>query len=166
MGRNERPRATVEVAVHRRHRGVRSAEVRRDACRLLARLKAAGELSVVLTGDEEIRRLNAAYRGKDSPTDVLSFPAGTDPGGHPPVLGDVVISVETAARQAAERSVPLREEVRFLLVHGVLHLLGYDHERSREEARRMFRLQRRLLRVLQSEEERGGDAGAGAGRAS
>jgi len=97
-----------------------------------------------------MRGLNAAYRGKDKPTDVLSFELDErpDPSG-PPLLGDVVISVDTAARQAAARGVPLDAEVRLLLVHGILHLLGYDHERSASEARRMFALQRALLGRLE-----------------
>lgn len=78
----------------------------------------------MLTTDTAIQALNAKWRGVDAPTDVLSFPQD-DP--DRVVLGDVVVSVETAARQAAERSVTLRDEIRILLVHGVLHLLGYDH---------------------------------------
>jgi probable rRNA maturation factor len=150
--------------------------VHRDAVRLLQLLAVDAELSVALVGDEEMRTLNARYRKKDRPTDVLSFgvtspslprwgPGGgrstapRDPLWSPlargtRLLGDVVISVDTAARQAAARGVPVDEELRFLLAHGVLHLLGYDHERSPTEARRMFAKQRRLLRDLE-------DTGAG-----
>lgn len=90
---------------------------------------AAAELSVVLCSDAHIRKLNAQWRGKDVATDVLSFPQD-DP--DRVVLGDIVISVDTAARQAAERHLELRDELRILLVHGVLHLLGYDHEGEKE----------------------------------
>jgi probable rRNA maturation factor len=161
------------VASRRRHVGVRSAHVRRDALRLLRLLGVDAELSIALVGDDEMQQLNARYRRKDRPTDVLSF--GTDKGGavpadrvptgarirsghkgrrytQHPLLGDVVISVDTAARQAAARGVSIEEELRFLLAHGVLHLLGYDHERSPLEARRMFAKQRRLLLKLKSEE--------------
>jgi probable rRNA maturation factor len=138
--------------------------MRADA-RVLLRLLKLGpsELSVVLTGDEAIRRLNREYRGKDKPTDVLSFPqldamlevdavvsaapaAGANAA--PLVLGDIVISVETAARQAQELGIERSERVRTLLIHGLLHLLGYDHERSQAEARRMFARERELAAGL------------------
>jgi len=94
--------------------------------------------------------LNRDYRGKDRSTDVLAFALreGENAGIHPDVLGDVVISVDTAARQAAARDATLADEVRVLLAHGILHLLGYDHERSPAEARRMFGKQRALLAKL------------------
>ena len=97
------------------------------------------ELSIVLTDDVTVRRLNKEYRRVDAPTDVLSFAQGEgEPFARlldaPPHVGDVVISLETAARQASENGVSLTDEVRHLLVHGVLHLLGYDHENTDEEA--------------------------------
>lgn len=87
------------------------------------------ELSIVLTDDTHIQEMNASYRGKDQPTDVLSF--GQEEG-EPfvmpvPILGDLVISLETAQRQAQERNHPMAAEMRILLVHGLLHLLGHDH---------------------------------------
>jgi len=108
------------------------------------------ELSVVLVDDPEMRRLNATYRHIDRATDVLAFAMreGDGSGLHPDVLGDVVISLDTAARQAAERGGTLEDEVRLLLTHGVLHLLGYDHERSPADARKMFSRQRALLAQL------------------
>lgn len=116
---------------------------------MLAALGVDAELSIALVGDVEMQRLNASYRGKDRPTDVLSFEMGDEtPGDGSRLLGDVAISLDTAARQAAERGVPVAEEIRVLLAHGILHLLGYDHERSRPEARRMFARQRALLRRL------------------
>ena len=87
-----------------------------------------GEVSVMLTGDEELRRLNREFRGKNRPTDVLSFPAPDPLKGHRPIAGDVAISVESAARQAAEFGHPLATELQILLLHGLLHLSGYDHE--------------------------------------
>ena len=87
------------------------------------------ELSILLTDDDSIRELNRAYRQKDAPTDVLSF---SQHEGEPfvspvPMLGDLVISLQTAERQAVERGHSLAAEVRVLLVHGLLHLLGHDH---------------------------------------
>lgn len=90
---------------------------------------ASAELSVVLCSDAYIRKLNAQWRGKDAATDVLSFPQD-DP--DRVVLGDIVISVDTASRQAEERQLQFRDEIRILLVHGVLHLLGYDHEGKKD----------------------------------
>lgn len=84
-----------------------------------------GEVSVLLTGDQAIRALNRAYLRKDKATDVLSFPAATTAEG---IAGDLVISVETALRQARERGHTLEMEIRVLLLHGLLHLAGYDHE--------------------------------------
>ena len=98
-------------------------------------------LGVRFTGDRAMRRLNRDFRGKDKTTDVLSFPGEATPEGRH--LGDIVISVPTAGRQAGERGHALDREVRTLLLHGVLHCLGYDHESDRGE---MEKLERRLRR--------------------
>lgn len=126
------------------------ARLRGAAGVLLAELgQADAELALTLVDDDEMAALNARYRGLDKPTDVLSFSqlegealAGEGSGRH---LGDVVISVPTAERQAAAGSWTLEEELLRLLVHGVLHLLGYDHEKSRREAERMFAEECRLF---------------------
>lgn len=96
------------------------------------------ELSVVLTNDATIHALNRSFRKQDKPTDVLAFAMreGALTGFSPDLLGDVVISVETATRQAAEAQRSLEEEVAMLSAHGLLHLLGFDH-RNRQEERRM-----------------------------
>jgi probable rRNA maturation factor len=96
-----------------------------------------GSLSVLLCGDARMRRLNREFRRVDRPTDVLSFPSEA-----PDLLGDVAVDVPYAARQARRRGHPLDREVQLLLAHGVLHLLGHDHETDGGE---MFRLQRRLV---------------------
>jgi probable rRNA maturation factor len=106
--------------------------------------KLRGEVSVLLTGDAEIRRLNRQFRHKDKPTDVLSFPAPELPG-KSSVAGDLAISVETAVRQAEDLGHPLAVELQILILHGLLHLAGYDHERdSGQMARRETTLRRRL----------------------
>jgi probable rRNA maturation factor len=141
----------VSVVARTRKPRVRAATVRADACRLLATLgESSAELTVSLIDDAEIRRLNRDYRGKDRPTDVLAFAMreGARVAGDDIVLGDVVISLDTAARQARQRQVSTADEVRTLLIHGVLHLLGYDHERSAAEARRMKAMERKLRGVL------------------
>jgi probable rRNA maturation factor len=120
----------MPVVVTRQFAGAPSRAVKDDARALL---KALGlrdaELSVVLCDDAHIRALNARWRGKDEPTDVLSFAMneGQQVGLDDAVLGDVVISMDTAARQAAERGHSVDRELRVLLVHGLLHLRGYDH---------------------------------------
>jgi probable rRNA maturation factor len=110
---------------------------------------ARSELSIALVDDAEIEALNDTWRSQDRPTDVLSFSLlegeGVDHRGA--LLGDVVISVETASAQAALRHRGLDEEVTRLLIHGLLHLLGHDHEQV-DEARRMEAEQRRLWRVV------------------
>ncbi len=123
--------------------------------RVEALLRAEGcsdsvEVSVLLTDDAGIAELNSRYRGVQGPTDVLAFAQmeGDEefPGaGDTRVLGDVVVSVETAARQAAERGAALEDELDTLLAHGLLHLLGYDHAEPEDE-RKMFERQRDLLR--------------------
>ena len=115
--------------------------MRRRAERMLAALRLEdAELSLLLCDDATIHELNRAYRGKDRPTDVLAFAMreGPDaPGGEgPELLGDVVISLDTARRQAKDQGRTIIAEVTFLLGHGLLHLLGYDH-RTPEEERRM-----------------------------
>jgi rRNA maturation RNase YbeY len=116
------------------------------------------ELSLSLVDDEEIRVLNAAYRGHDRATDVLAFaltedtapglPVAVESARHPVILGDVVISIETAAAQAraSRRSLDVRLDA--LLIHGILHLVGYDHERSPAEERRMRAKERTVRAAL------------------
>jgi rRNA maturation RNase YbeY len=111
------------------------------------------ELSLELTGDRRMRRLNREYRKKDRPTDVLAFPIreAVMPRGTRPVtkmLGDVVISLPTALRQAKEAGRSIDDELAMLLVHGVLHLCGYDHELNPREAARMSRRERALLHLI------------------
>lgn len=114
------------------------------------------ELSVFLTDDETIHQINFEHRGKDKPTDVLSFPQNEFKRPEVPlahanlaILGDVVISIDTAERQARGRRRPLFDEVRFLLAHGVLHLLGYDHM-TPEEKKVMTKRTRELVAAVSS----------------
>jgi probable rRNA maturation factor len=112
--------------------------LRRRAERMLVRLKLRrAELSIVLCDDRTIHSLNRRHRRKDKPTDVLAFALREGPpmAGAQHVLGDVVISLDTARRQAAEHGHSLWREVTLLLAHGLLHLIGYDHRTDAEEAR-------------------------------
>jgi probable rRNA maturation factor len=118
---------------------LRSRQVHIIAERMLRHLgREEHELSVLLTDDPFIRTLNETHRGKDRPTDVLAFAQNEGEGMPTPMdhglLGDVVISLDTAERQARARKHSLMDEVSFLLAHGILHLIGYDHQTDEEEA--------------------------------
>jgi probable rRNA maturation factor len=153
------PGITVDVSSSRGF-GSHRLPVRRLAREILSMAcEGPCELSVALVGDAEMRRLNATYRGKDRTTDVLAFAQreGASAASDPSLLGDVVISIPVAGLQARERGTDLDRELAELLVHGILHLLGYDHERSPAEARRMFARSRELMAGL---EERGSPGAA------
>lgn len=112
------------------------------------------ELSVVITGDLGIRRVNRDYLDKDRPTNVISFAMGEGEFGgiNPEVLGDVIISADTTAREAEEGGIAFWSRLSFLLLHGILHITGYDHERSGEdEARRMEAKEREIFALLERE---------------
>ena len=110
--------------------------------------EASAELGIMFVGDQRMRGLNRRYRGKDRTTDVLAFAMREASHSSVGLLGDVVIAVPTAIRQAKEAQRSLDEELTVLLVHGILHLCGYDHERSEKEAHRMHRRERMILRSL------------------
>ena len=104
------------------------------------------EVSVKFTSDEEVRSLNGAWRGKDRPTNVLSFPmAGKDELADAQLLGDIVLAHGVCAAEAADKAVGIETHAAHLVVHGTLHLLGYDHETSDEEAEEMEDVERRAL---------------------
>jgi rRNA maturation RNase YbeY len=139
----------VEITRYGAARRFSPVELRRIAETLLALLKLEqAELSIALVGDREMRPLNAKYRKQNKTTDVLSFTVDAPPKGPPLLLGDVVISVERARSQAKARKHTLKREMATLLIHGVLHLLGYDHERSQRQAKKMFALERKLQDCL------------------
>lgn len=110
---------------------------------------AAVEISLVFTGDDDIRTVNEAWRGQDKPTNVLSFPAfPLIPGGQPgPMLGDIVLAEETLRREALDLGIGFDDHLTHLLVHGFLHLFGYDHV-TEEEATVMEGLETRILAEL------------------
>ncbi len=141
----------VHVLRRSRQRGASVRDIAADARRVLRALgEEHAELTVSLVDDGEIHQLNRDYRGMDRSTDVLAFALREGPRvpGDTVLLGDVVISLQTAARQARERRVSVAAAARMLLVHGILHLLGYDHERSAAEARRMRAKERQLAARL------------------
>jgi probable rRNA maturation factor len=139
----------VHVQSHVRRFTFDRARLERSAWAILAAVgEPSAELSILFVGDQRMRSLNRRYRGKDRTTDVLAFALREAPHSFSGMLGDVVIAVPMAVRQAKEGQRSLDEELTVLLIHGMLHLCGYDHERSEKEARRMHRRERMILRSL------------------
>ncbi len=132
---------SVVLLNRQRRRRVSAARLRRVLGGAARALRVHGEMALVLAGDGLLHRLNRDYRGKDRPTDVLSFPGEGGEAG----LGDVVISVETAERNARSGGRTLARELDVLALHGFLHVLGYDHE---TDGGTMDRLERRLRKRL------------------
>jgi probable rRNA maturation factor len=140
----------ISVRNRQRKFKLNSPQILKVADKILGELEKEKEaLSLLFVNDPAIRKLNQKYRKIDAPTDVLSFPQKA-PVRHleSPLLGDIVISVETARRQADSLGHTLEREITFLLIHGILHLLGWDHERSPREARRMYQKQREIMKLL------------------
>jgi probable rRNA maturation factor len=144
---NPEPRGTLEVVLQNpnRYPEVSARSLRPWLERLTSALAArqAVSLGVRFASDREMRRVNRSYRGKDKTTDVLSFPGGGGDG-EALHLGDLLISIPTARRQAEAQGHSAEREVKVLLLHGLLHCLGYDHETDQGE---MERLERRLRRT-------------------
>jgi probable rRNA maturation factor len=154
--RPSRSAQRIEVQVARPFRSaLRAAWLRRIARHVLAAEGAgSAELGVVITDEATVRKLNRRYLGVDEPTDVLSFGLGEEgdvpfalPPGEVPSLGEVIISYPTAVRQAEEEGHSVEAEVAHLLVHGILHLLGYDHVEAEDE-RVMRRREQEILADL------------------
>jgi probable rRNA maturation factor len=147
----------TRIAIENRQRKIKVRQLPlRNVARRILSASACPEacLSILLIDDEGIRELNRTWLGKDRPTNVISFAMqeGEGAGVQADLLGDVVISVETAARDAAEAGVAVEHELYFLLLHGILHLLGYDHERgSAADAQRMEARERELFELLRTE---------------
>jgi probable rRNA maturation factor len=131
----------VVLLNRQRRRRVDAARVRRVLRGAAAALRVEGEVALVLAGDRLVHRLNRQYRGKDQPTDVLSFPGD----GAERSLGDIVISLDTAARNGRALGRTLPQELDVLALHGFLHVLGHDHE---TDDGTMDRIERRLRRRL------------------
>ncbi len=147
----------VLISSRLRRRRLRLSRLQSLAETILRKAGAAGaDLSLLLVGDRSMRRLNRVYRHKDRTTDVLAFPMRPVRSRLTPhasrftssMLGDIVISLPQAERQAAQAGHTLDRELTVLVIHGILHLLGYDHERSLREARRMGRREALVLRQV------------------
>ena len=115
----------------------------------------AHEISIVITDNDQIQQLNKTYRGLDKPTNVLAFPMqeGQFSDITPGLLGDVVISCETAQQEADKANISLDERMSQLLIHGILHLTGFDHEASQSDAQKMEDKSLELLRKLETNKD-------------
>ena len=126
--------------------------IRGTVSRILKILNCAGkEISISFTDDEKIKKLNKQYLGRNKPTNVLSFSLQEGEYGNinPQTLGDVVISVETAQKDAVNGKLTFEQEIDFLIIHGILHLLGYNHENTTaEETKKMIRKEKELFNKI------------------
>lgn len=130
---------------------VEAKKIRKAAELILASLRISGyELSVLLLDNKGIRAVNKKYLNRNRPTNVISFSLTEGEFGNinPHVLGDVVISVEKALEQAETRGTSLEEELTFLLIHGILHLVGYDHEKKGSERKKMRKKEKEVYRFI------------------
>lgn len=152
---------SIKISISRQHQAPATTVELRRLLRQAAALVAEqldwqrpAEVALLLTSDSHIQELNRLYRGLDSPTDVLSFPQEEEPllapadQDLPLLLGDIVISYQRASDQARQYQHSLQRELVFLFCHGLLHLLGYDHERSPAEEEEMFALQDQVMHQL------------------
>jgi len=150
-----RPKMDIQIANRQKRHPISLRKLRRRARILLDALKSPeGEISILLVDDRRIAALNRRFLGREGPTNVMAFPMqeGRFAGLSPNLLGDVVISVDTAHREARAAGLAVDERLTQLLVHGLLHLHGYDHEHDAAEARRMAAKSRRLIaKVLRAE---------------
>ncbi len=134
----------VFIADRQRRVRIPAASIRLAVGRLLGRRR----LSLAFVTDAQIRRLNRRFLGRDRATDVLAFRLDSPPAAPGGVFGEVVVSAETAAREARRRGIDVREELLRCVIHGILHLLGYDDRRPRDRARMWDRQERELRRIL------------------
>ena len=137
--------SSAPTTIPRNHRLPSAQTLARFLGNAQSALKLRGQVTVLLTTDGAIRRLNRRFRGKDKATDVLSFPAADV--GPLKIAGDLAISIPTACRQAEERGHPLGTEIKVLMLHGLLHLAGYDHERDNGSMARREQTLRARLRL-------------------
>lgn len=151
----------IRIANRQKRLKIDNRRIRSRVTRLLRLIDCADqELSITLVDDEAIRLLNRQYLHRDKPTNVLSFSLREGECGmvNPGMLGDIVISADTAMRDARKGSLTLEEEILFLIIHGLLHLTGYDHVRtSRADALKMKKREQELFRMLTDSDIRSGE---------
>lgn len=152
-GRKKPGPVKIWVDLRKKSRDISRDEARKKALLVLKELGLEnGELSLVLVDDSEMERLNLQFLGRPGPTNVIAFSQleGEGPPGAPLLLGDVVISLDTCRREAKEAGMGFCERFLELLVHGILHLLGHEHEGDEQRAALMAREEQRLLRAIQT----------------
>ena len=143
----------IQIQNKKKHKQIRTSQILRTAETLLNALgKPDAELSILVVSDDEIAEMNRQYLQRQGPTNVISFPMneGEFNDINPELLGDVVISVDTAEREAKEAGIDIIERFNDLLIHGILHLLGYDHETGDADAERMAEKSKYLKKILQT----------------
>ena len=145
----------MEILIDDRQNRYRIAyeEIKKKAKTILDALECPdAELSILIVDDPEIARLNETYLGRSGPTNVIAFPMQEGPFVHinPNLLGDVVISLETTAREAQDAGISVESRLDQLLIHGTLHLFGFDHEKTLEQAKAMRTKEEQLLNLLKS----------------
>ena len=141
----------IQIKARQKIPGLKNQMIKRKLKEVLKDLACHdGELSILFTDDSHIAEMNEHYLGKKGPTNVLAFPmsVGSPPNVESGMLGDVVVSIDTAIRESKKLGEPLEKTIYRLLIHGLLHLLDYDHERSHKEACRMSSEQKRLLALI------------------
>lgn len=141
----------IQIRTRRKIPGLEPGMIKRKLNLVLEDLDCReGELSILFTDDRHMAEMNTRYLGKKGPTNVLAFPMSSDldPDVVSGMLGDIVVSVDTAIQESKETGEDLPETIYRLVVHGLLHLLDYDHERSPREARRMGHKQKKLLTLM------------------
>ena len=149
----------IQVEDRQHHYRINRNEMKKKASIILEALGAPeGELSILIVSDDEIAGLNKSYLNRSGPTNVIAFPMREGPFSHinANLLGDVVISPETAAREAEACDLPKGLRLDQLLIHGILHLFGFDHEDNSEKARTMKKKEEELFGLLHSEQAIGG----------
>jgi len=143
----------MEILIEDRQNHYRIAheEIKKKAKTILDALECPdGELSILIVDDPEIAKLNKTYLGRPGPTNVIAFPMQEGPFGqiNPSLLGDVVLSINTAAREAQDAGISVESRLDHLLIHGILHLFGFDHEKTPEQAEAMRSKEEQLLKLL------------------
>jgi probable rRNA maturation factor len=138
----------IQIANNQNKIKIDKRNIRSTTTKLLKYLNYADkEVSLAFVNDETIQQLNRQYRNKNKPTDVLSFSLREGEFGsiNPDILGDIVISIDTATASASKNALSLEQEINFLIIHGLLHLLGYDHENTTKEEKRKMQAKQILL---------------------
>lgn len=147
----------IQIENQQKQIPINKRKIRAEVTKLLKLLDCAGmEISITFVDDKAMQHLNKQYLSKDRPTNVMSFPLqeGEFSGINPNMLGDVVISVDTARRDADSGNLSFDEEIIFLIIHGMLHLRGYNHENtSKTNALRMKKKEKELFRLLTQSDE-------------